>query len=326
MHKTWWVFEHPIRELERQLEDLRIHSRQTAADLSPEIETLERQIEHMLKEIYRKLSPWEKALVARHPNRPYTLDYIGFMLDDFIELHGDRLFADDAALVAGLGHFEGRPIAVIGHQKGRGTRENIRRNFGMMNPEGYRKALRVMRLAARFGHPILCFIDTQGAFPGRGAEARGQAEAIANNLMEMSRLPVPVIVVITGEGGSGGALGIGLGDCMLIQEHSVYSVISPEGCAAILFHDSRRASEVASSLKITAQDLERLGIADGIIAEPIGGAHRNPLQAALKVAEAVRAHLHELDQLSKEALLEHRYNKYRRIGFFSTVPTGDTFT
>jgi acetyl-CoA carboxylase carboxyl transferase subunit alpha len=254
--------------------------------------------------------------IARHPRRPYTFDYLRMMGIDFTELHGDRRFGDDGAIVGGLGYFHGRKVVIMGHQKGRDTKENILRNFGSAHPEGYRKALRLMRLAAKFGRPIISFVDTPGAWPGIGAEERGQAEAIAKNLFEMSRLPVPIVVAVIGEGGSGGALGIGVGDRVLMMEYSVYSVITPEGCASILFRDAARASEAAEAMKITASDLMELGVIDEIVPEPGGGAHRDPERAARNLSEAIERNLSELASLSPTELVRGRLDKFMSMGQF----------
>ncbi|HEY8712535.1 MAG TPA: acetyl-CoA carboxylase carboxyltransferase subunit alpha, partial [Thermoanaerobaculia bacterium] len=271
-------FEEPILKLKRQIEELSALEGESAKPA--EIAELQQQLTKVSTEIYANLTPWQKTLVARHPQRPYTLDFIASLFEVFTEIHGDRNFADDPAIVAGFARFRGDACCVIGHQKGRNTKEKVIRNFGQPRPEGFRKALRVMRLAAKFRLPIFTFIDTQGAYPGMGAEERGQAEAIAVNLREMAALPVPVIVTVIGEGGSGGALALGVGDRVLMLEHSVYSVISPEGCAAILWKDSAAAPEAAAAMKITAQDLKKIGIADEIVPEPTGGAHADPAKAA----------------------------------------------
>ena len=270
-------FDEPILQIRRRIEEL------SAMEAEParldEIAELRQKLTKVSSEIYSNLSPWQKTLVARHPQRPYTLDYIGMLFEDFGEVHGDRKFADDAAVVAGFARFRGQPCCVVGHQKGRNTKEKVLRNFGQPRPEGFRKALRVMKLAEKFKLPILSFIDTQGAYPGLGAEERGQAEAIAMNLREMAALEVPVVITVIGEGGSGGALALGVGDRVLMLEHAVYSVISPEGCAAILWKNSAAAPDAAAAMKITAQDLKRLGIIDEIIPEPLGGAHSDPAAA-----------------------------------------------
>jgi len=267
--------------------------------------------------VYRNLTPAQKVLVARHPNRPYTLDYINALFEDFIELHGDRLFMDDAAIVAGVAKFEGEPCIVVGHQKGRNTKENIYRNFGMPNPEGYRKALRIFKMADKFKRPIFTFIDTPGAYPGLGAEERGQAEAIARNLMEMAGLKVPMITVITGEGGSGGALAIAMGNRVLMLEHSIYAVISPEGCASILWKDASYSKRAAEALKLTAQDLKQFNVIDEIIKEPTGGAHRDYETTFSNVKKSLKKHFTELRQYSADDLFEMRYQKFRAMGVFA---------
>jgi acetyl-CoA carboxylase carboxyl transferase subunit alpha len=285
-------------------------------ELAEEIKRLEGRLEKLIDDTYSKLSRWQRVQLARHPDRPYTLDYIQIMMDDFIELHGDRLFADDTALVGGLAKLEGRPVMFMGQQKGRTTKEKLYRNFGMMNPEGYRKAIRLMKMAAKFNRPVVVFADTIGAYPGIGAEERGQGEAIARNLFEMSHLPIPIIIVIIGEGASGGALGIGLGDRVLMMENAWYSVISPEGCAAILWRDSGRAEMAAEALKPTAGDLLELGVIDEVIPEPAGGAHRNLQKAAEIIKERVIHHLNELAAVPPETLIEQRIEKYGRMGFY----------
>jgi acetyl-CoA carboxylase carboxyl transferase subunit alpha len=305
-------FEEPILRLRQRIEELSALPDDAAH--RKEIERLREKVERVSREIYASLTPWQKTLVARHPARPYTLDYIQALLTDFVELHGDRKFADDAAIVAGLAHFRGRPVAVVGHQKGRDTKEKVRRNFGMPRPEGFRKALRVMRLADKFDRPILSFVDTAGAYPGIDAEERGQAEAIAVNLRAMSGFRVPIIVVVTGEGGSGGALALGVGDRVLMMEHATYSVISPEGCAAILWKDASRKKEAAEALRLTAVDLKDFGVIDEIIPEPPGGAHADPAGAAAAVGEAMERHLREVADLTSEERRERRYRKFRAMG------------
>jgi acetyl-CoA carboxylase carboxyl transferase subunit alpha len=307
-------FEKPILELESKISELKSCSASEHLDFTEELKILEEKCSQLKAQIYGGLSPWQRVMIARHPQRPYTLDYIRALCTDFIELHGDRSFSDDAAMVGGLAKFEGRPIVVMGHQKGRTVQESMYRNFGMPHPEGYRKALRMMKLAEKFNRPVLCFIDTPGAYPGIGAEERGQARAIALNLFEMAALKVPVVCVIIGEGGSGGALAIGMGDRTLMCENAWYSVISPEGCAAILFRDAARANEAAAALKLTAPELKGLGIVDEVIPEPLGGGHRDP--GALM--EAMRAillkHLEELRAMGKTTLLDTRYQKFRSLG------------
>ena len=305
-------FEEPILRLRQRIEELSALPDDAAH--RKEIERLREKVERVSREIYASLTPWQKTLVARHPSRPYTLDYIQALLTDFVELHGDRKFADDPAIVAGLARFRGRPVAVVGHQKGRDTKEKVRRNFGMPRPEGFRKALRVMRLADKFDRPILSFVDTAGAYPGIDAEERGQAEAIAVNLRAMAGFRVPIIVVVTGEGGSGGALALGVGDRVLMLEHATYSVISPEGCAAILWKDASRKKEAAEALRLTAVDLKEFGVIDEIIPEPPGGAHADPAGAAAAVGEAVERHLREVADLTSEERRERRYRKFRAMG------------
>jgi len=305
-------FEEPLIELRRRIEELEGFPEGSGRER--EIEALRGELARRTAEIFGQLNRWQKTLVARHADRPYTLDYVAALMEDWVELHGDRLFADDRAIVAGLARFRGRPVAVVGHQKGRGTRERIARNFGQPQPEGYRKALRVMRLAERFGRPILTFVDTAGASPGLGAEERGQAEAIARNLIEMAGLRVPIVVTITGEGGSGGALALGVGDRVLILEYGVYSVISPEGCAAILWKDQEKKSQAAEALRLTAPDLRELGVVDQVIAEPLGGAHADPAETARRVGDAIARVLAELEPLSVDRLLAERYEKFRALG------------
>jgi len=310
-------FEEPIIDLERRIEAL--SGTGDAVGVRQQREQLQLELKEVRERIYSSLSPWQKTLVARHPKRPYTLDYVGALLEDFVELHGDRKYADDPAIVTGFGRFHGRPVAVVGHQKGRDTKEKIFRNFGMPRPEGYRKALRVMRMAEKFQRPILSFIDTPGAYPGIGAEERGQAEAIAHNLREMSRLRVPVVVTVTGEGGSGGALAIGVGDRVNMLEFSIYSVISPEGCAAILWRDSAKSREAAQALGLTAQDLLKLDVVDEIIPEGTGGAHTDPALQTSLVGEVLEKQLLELENLKPELLVAGRYERFRRMGQFRLV-------
>src|SRR5215471_4352702 len=304
-------FEEPILKLRRRIEELSALPDDAAH--RRELEKLRERLDRVSREIYGNLTPWQKTLVARHPLRPYTIDYIGALTNDFVELHGDRRFADDPAVVAGFANFRGHPVAVVGHQKGRDTKEKIRRNFGMPRPEGYRKALRVMRMAEKFGRPILTLLDVVGAYPGMDAEERGQAEAIAVNLREMAAFHVPIIVTVTGEGGSGGALAIGIGDRVLMLEHSIYSVITPEGCAAILWKDASRKKEAAEALKLTAADLKELDVIDEIIPEPPGGAHADPAGAAAAAGEAIERHLRELQRMTPEERREGRYRKFRAM-------------
>lgn len=313
-------FERPVAELEDKIEELRHLADGRDVNITSEIKKLEKKARDLRADIFSKITPWQKTLIARHPERPYTLDYIDLIMKDFVELHGDRRFADDSAIVAGFARFEDIPVAVIGHQKGRSTKERIERNFGQPHPEGYRKALRVMKLAERFKMPIITLIDTPGAYPGIGAEERGQAEAIAKNLQDMFSLKVPIICIVIGEGGSGGALALAIGDKVIMLEHSVYSVISPEGCAAILWNKNgttagRKEYETASeALKLTADDLLGLGVIDEIIPEPLGGAHRNQKETAESLAKVLRSYLDELLAKPVDALLEERYNKFRVIG------------
>lgn len=310
-------FEEPILRLRRRIEELSALPDDAAH--RREIEKLREKLDRVSREIYAGLTPWQKTLVARHPARPYPLDYIQALMTDFVELHGDRKFSDDAAIVAGFADFRGRPVAVVAHQKGRDTKEKIRRNFGMPRPDGFRKALRVMQLAEKFGRPVLSFIDTAGAYPGIDAEERGQAEAIAVNLREMSRFHVPVIVTVTGEGGSGGALGLGIGDRTLMLEHSIYSVITPEGCASILWRDTGRKKDAAEALRMTAADLASLHVIHEIVPEPPGGAHADPAGAAAALGEAVERHLTQVAELTAEERRERRYRHYRALGQFETV-------
>jgi len=307
-------FEKPIAELERKIQELRGFISDKKIDLSSEVKRLEEKLEHLKRDTYGNLTAWQRVQIARHPQRPYTLDYINMIMSDFIELHGDRSFADDKAIVTGLARVDGQNIVVIGHQKGRDIKENLKLNFGCAHPEGYRKALRIMQLADKFEIPIIVFIDTPGAYPGIGAEERGQSQAIALNLREMVNIGVPITAIVIGEGGSGGALGIGIADKICVLENAYYSVISPEGCAAILWKDSSKAAEAAEVLKLTAQDLLGLGIIDEIIPEPLGGAHRDPQKMAKVLKEAINRNLKGLEALNKEELLKLRYKKFRNIG------------
>jgi len=307
-------FEKPILELENRIAELRASEDSVAA--RDEIAKLEERLARQQQRVYSGLTAWQRTQIARHPKRPHTLDLVNLLLEDWVELHGDRVFGDDKAIVGGLARFEGEPVVVIGHQKGRDTRENIARNFGMPHPEGYRKALRLMQLAGKFGKPVITFIDTPGAYPGLGAEERGQAEAIARNLREMADLPVPIVCVVTGEGGSGGALAIAVGNRVLMMEYAIYSVISPEGCAAILWGDSAKASEAAEIMRVTAPDLLRLGVIDAVVPEPVGGAHRNWDAAAASLRTALRDQLWQLRARSDSELIESRQEKFRRIGVF----------
>ena len=301
-----------IERLEKDVEDLRHLAGSANGDT--DLDRIRQQVAELRREFYEHLGPWQRAQIARHPQRPYTLDFIGLLFTDFFEMHGDRGYGDDKAIVAGLAKFHGRPVAVIGHQKGRDTKQRLVRNFGQPKPEGYRKALRVMKLAAKYGRPIFTFIDTQGAYPGLDAEERGQAEAIALNLREMARLPVPIIVTVTGEGGSGGALAIAVGDRVNILENSFYSVISPEGCAAIMWRDSSKAETAAVALKITASDLKEMGIVDEIVAEPEAGAHTDYEGAARLLDTVLDRQLVMLTNQSVKDLLDARYQKFRNMG------------
>ena len=309
-------FEKELLEIEDKIKELENFAKSKDVDLSEEIEKQKELYNIKIKEIYSNLTDWDKVSIARHPNRPNTLDYIRGITEDFIELHGDRLYGDDPAIVGGLCKIEGQKFVIIGHQKGKDINEKIRRNFGMANPEGYRKALRIMRIAQRFNIPILTLVDTAGAFPGIEAEERGQGEAIARNLMKMMGFRVPIISVVIGEGGSGGALALAVADKVLMLEHSIYSVISPEGCAAILFKDGSLAEKAANNLKISGQNLKKLGVIDEIIEEPIGGAHRDILCAQINLKKAVLSSILELKKINVDTLLEKRYNKFRQIGFF----------
>lgn len=325
MPSTYLDFEKPLAEIDRRLDELKRLAVLSAAEQA-EVRALEEQCRQQEREIYGALSPWQRVQLSRHTDRPYTLDYIERLCTEFIELHGDRSFADDPAIVGGIARFRGRPVVVVGHQRGRTVAEKVRRNFGMPRPEGYRKALRLFHLAERFHKPVVTFIDTQGAYPGVDAEARGQAEAIARNLREMAGLRTPVIVVVIGEGGSGGALALGVGDRVLMQENACYSVITPEGCAAILYGErtSERVAWAAQALKVTANDLQTLGVIDGIIPEPLGGAHRHPEAAIALVGEALAHHLHALTAVPLDELLERRYAKFRRMGEIAIVEANST--
>lgn len=312
-------FEQPIGELEGKIEELRFVQEDSAVDISQEISRLQKKSQTLAKDIYAKLTAWQIAQVARHPQRLYALDYFEGMFTDFHELHGDRCFSDDAAIVAGLARFDGRSVMVIGHQKGRDTKDRIYRNFGQARPEGYRKALRLMRLAERFRLPILTFIDTPGAYPGIDAEERGQSEAIGRNLFEMAGLTVPIICTIIGEGGSGGALAVAVGDATLMLQYSIYSVISPEGCAAILWKTPEKTSDAAETLGITATRLKALGLIDTIVQEPLGGAHRDPALMIQTLRKAIHDQLNELDRFSTEDLLQRRHDRLMTYGRFKEV-------
>ena len=307
-------FERPILELERKINELKSLALDGSIDLEEEIKTLETRLEKLKKEVFESLTPWQRVQIARHPKRPYTMDYINMAMIDFVEVHGDRMFSDDKAMIGGFAKIDGEKVLVLGHQKGRDTKENILRSFGSAHPEGYRKAMRMMELANKFDIPIVAFIDTPGAYPGIGAEERGQANSIAYNLREMMLLKVPIIVVVIGEGGSGGALGIGVGDRVYVMENAYYSVISPEGCAAILWKDRLKAPEAAEVLKLTAKDLLSLGLIDEEIPEPLGGAHRDPEKAAQNIKKVIKKALKELKAIPKEELLKLRYEKFRKMG------------
>jgi acetyl-CoA carboxylase carboxyl transferase subunit alpha len=313
---TFLEFEQPIAELEQRIEELRYVQDDSAVDISEEIQRLTKRSQTLTKDIYGKLSPWQVAQVARHPQRPYTLDYVQMLFTNFEELHGDRTFGDDPSIVGGLARFNGSPCMVIGHQKGRDTKEKIARNFGMPKPEGYRKALRLMKLAEKFGLPVFTFVDTPGAYPGIDAEERGQSEAIGRNLFEMARLGTPLIATVIGEGGSGGALAIAVGDVVLMLQYSTYSVISPEGCASILWRDSNMAPEAADQLGITSARLKTLGLVDKVVPEPLGGAHRDPQATAQALKKALAEVLKELQQLKPKELVETRLERLMGYGKF----------
>ena len=316
MNPNFLDFEQPIAELEAKIQELRNASHGQAFNIEDEVGRLQDKLKLKTAEIFRNLSPWQVSQLARHPARPYTLDYLGVMAEEFHELAGDRAYADDAAIVGGLARIGGRSVMVIGHQKGRDTKSKIRRNFGMPRPEGYRKALRLMKLAERFHLPVLTFIDTPGAYPGVGAEERGQSEAIARNLLEMSDLKVPIVCTVIGEGGSGGALAIGVGDATLMLQYATYSVITPEGCASILWKSTDKAKDAAEALGITAPRLLELGLVDKVVREPIGGAHRNPRSMAVRLKAILLTQLEQLQALSLPDLLERRYQRLRRYGAY----------
>lgn len=309
-------FEKPLVELRVKINELKRFTEEKGIDMSEEVATLEAKATTLAQAIYRDLTPWQKVQIARHPERPTTLDYARGLCDDFVELHGDRLFRDDPAVVGGIARFQGIAITIVGTQKGKDTKENIYRNFGMAHPEGYRKAWRLMKQAEKFGRPVLTFIDTAGAYPGTGAEERGQGEAIAHNLLEMASLRVPIICIVTGEGGSGGALGLGVGDRILMLEHAWYSVIAPESAAAILWKDATQGQRAADSMCITAQDLHRFGVVDGVLPEPFGGAQRAPQEMIHTVKEAVAIAFAELRSMPVNELLQKRYDKFRNMGVF----------
>lgn len=313
--KDFLEFEKPILEIQEKID--RLKDTKPDARQSEEVKKLQKKMDGLLGEIFSKLTPWQKTQIARHPQRPNTDDYIAAIFEDFTELHGDRLFGDDRSIIAGLARLDGRAVVVIGHQKGKSVKERIARNFGMPHPEGYRKALRVMRLAERFHKPVITFVDTPGAYPGIGAEERGQSEAIARNLMVMSQLRTPILSIVIGEGGSGGALAISVADRILMLQYAIYSVISPEGCAAILWNDSAKTSDAAEALKMTAPDLLQLGIVEEVIPEPPGGAHRDPRKVVEMVSKSINKHLRELEAAPMEERLERRYARLRKIGTYS---------
>ena len=316
MDLNFLEFEQPIAELEAKIEELRFIGDDSEININEEVSRLRSKSETLTKSIFAKLSAWQITQVARHPMRPYTQDYLEMIAPDFQELHGDRMYADDPAIIGGVGRIDGRAVMIIGHQKGRDTKERVRRNYGMPKPEGYRKAQRLMRMAEKFSLPIVTLIDTPGAYPGVGAEERGQSEAIAYSLYMMAGLKTPIICVVIGEGGSGGALAIGVGDRLLMLQYGIYSVISPEGCASILWKSAEKAQDAAEAMRITAQSLSEFGLVDEVLAEPLGGAHRNPAQAAEVIRNALLENLEELDQLSIDQLLEHRQRRLASFGQF----------
>ncbi|MDH4229090.1 MAG: acetyl-CoA carboxylase carboxyltransferase subunit alpha [Nitrospirota bacterium] len=316
MNRHYLDFEKPLAELHEQIEKLRSGSEEGGPGNQKELDRLAHKVRAFEEEVYDKLTPWQQTQLARHPERPSMLEYVEQFVEDFVQLHGDRAFRDDPAMVGGLGRIGNREVVLLGHQKGRNLKTRVIRNFGMAHPEGYRKALRLMQFAERFGKPLVCFIDTPGAYPGLGAEERGQSEAIARNLLVMSRLKVPVVVVVIGEGGSGGALAVGVGDRILILEHSIYSVISPEGCAAILWKDGSKAPMAAEALKITARDLLELGVVDEILPEPLGGSHRDMTRMSRTIRDALVRHLTELEKLDPLERVELRYKKFCKMGIF----------
>lgn len=319
---TGLEFEKPVRDLQERIAELKNFTSTTDIDLSDEIAKLELRLKKLEDDIYNSMTPWDRVQMARHPNRPTTLDYISHLFEDFFELHGDRAYGDDAAIVAGVAKYHGIPVTVIGHQRGRDTKENIKRTFGMPHPEGYRKALRLMKQAEKFKRPIICLIDTKGAYPGKAAEERGQSEAIARNIFEMAGLRVPIICIVIGEGGSGGALALGVGDRLFMLENSTYSVISPEGAAALLWKDASLAKRAAETMKITALDLRSLGIIDKIIPEVRGGAHRDAASQALLIDDVLKPALHSLQIIDSDVLIEQRYEKYKQIGGYAEERTG----
>lgn len=316
MQLNFLDYEQPIAELEAKIDELRYMSNDSDLNITEEIQKLKEKSASLTKSIFASLTPWQVTQMARHPQRPYTLDYINHIITDFEELHGDRTYADDAALVTGLGRLNGRPVAVIGHQKGRDTKEKVTRNFGMPRPEGYRKALRIMKMAERFGLPVLTFIDTPGAYPGIGAEERGQSEAIARNLFEMAQLKTPIISTVIGEGGSGGALAVGVADHLMMLEYSIYSVISPEGCASILWKSAEKAPDAAATLGVTSGKLKELKLIDEIVPEPLGGAHRDVEAMTANVKKAIEAKIKELESVSSENLIKRRQQRLLSYGEF----------
>jgi acetyl-CoA carboxylase carboxyl transferase subunit alpha len=318
MNPSYLDFEQPIAELQAKIDELRNVGSDNALNLEEEIQRLQAKMRHKIANIFNDLTPWQISQLSRHPLRPYTLDYVDLLFDEFHELHGDRAFADDHAIVGGLARFRGRGVMVIGQQKGRDTKAKVFRNFGMPRPEGYRKALRLMQMAGRFGLPILTLIDTPGAYPGVGAEERGQSEAIARNLLCMSRLPTPIVCTIIGEGGSGGALAIGIGDRVNMLQYSTYSVISPEGCASILWKDAGNAEQAATALGITSDRLLEFGLIDEVIAEPLGGAHKNPAEVATSIGDCLENQLKELEQMTADQLLERRYQRLLAYGAYKS--------
>jgi acetyl-CoA carboxylase carboxyl transferase subunit alpha len=316
MQLNFLDYEQPIAELEAKIDELRYMSNDSDLNITEEIQKLKEKSASLTKTIFASLTPWQVTQMARHPQRPYTLDYIKHIITDFEELHGDRAYADDAALVTGIGRLNGRPVAVIGHQKGRDTKEKVARNFGMPRPEGYRKALRIMKMAERFGMPVITFIDTPGAYPGIGAEERGQSEAIARNLFEMAQLKTPIISTVIGEGGSGGALAVGVADHLMMLQYSIYSVISPEGCASILWKSAEKASDAAATLGVTSDRLKELKLIDEVVPEPLGGAHRDVEEMASRVRKSIEAKLKELESVSHENLIKRRQQRILSYGEF----------
>ncbi|MFP3388600.1 acetyl-CoA carboxylase carboxyltransferase subunit alpha [Brevibacillus sp. SIMBA_040] len=312
-------FEKPLVELQDKIKELRRFTEEKGIDFSDEVQRLEQKAKDLAQQIYGNLTPWQRVQLARHPERPTTLDYIQLLFTDFIEVHGDRLFGDDHSIVGGIAKFDGRPVTVVGHQTGKDTKDNIKRNFGMAHPEGYRKALRIMQQADKFGRPIICFINTKGAYPGKAAEERGQSEAIARNLREMATFRVPIICIVIGEGGSGGALAISVGNRILMLENSWYSVIAPESAAAILWRDASLGMRAAESMKITAPDLFELGVIDGVIPEPFGGAHRDLIAQASAVKTVIAEQLEQLGLLTPDELIQDRYEKFKNIGKYATL-------